>query len=45
MPENKITGYISRSSNLSEVIKMLKLSGLKIEIEGNKIKVFNDLTN
>ena len=42
IPDNQITGYISRTSNLTEVIKMLKLSGLKIEQEGNKIKVFNN---
>jgi transmembrane sensor len=42
VPDNQITGYISRSSNLAEVIKMLELSGLRIVPEGRKLKVFND---
>ncbi|MDB5157132.1 MAG: FecR protein [Mucilaginibacter sp.] len=42
VPDNKITGYISRSSNLPEVVKMLELSGVKITIDGKKIKVFNN---
>ncbi|WP_214071767.1 FecR family protein [Mucilaginibacter sp. dw_454] len=42
VPDNQITGYISRSSNLPEVIKMLELSGVKIGIYGKKIKVFNN---
>jgi transmembrane sensor len=42
MPDNKITGYISRTSQLSEVVKMLELSGLKLQVRGNKIKVFNN---
>lgn len=42
MPDNQITGYISRTSQLSEVVKMLELSGLKLQVRGNKIKVFNN---
>jgi transmembrane sensor len=39
VPDSQITGYISRNSNLPEVIKMLELSGLKITVDGKKIKV------
>jgi transmembrane sensor len=39
---NEITGYVSRNSNLSEVLKMLELSGLKMVVEGKKIKVYNN---
>jgi transmembrane sensor len=42
VPNYQITGYISRSSNLSEVIKILELSGLRIVPEGRKLKIFND---
>lgn len=42
MPDNQITGYISRTSQLSEVVKMLELSGLKLQAQNNKIKVFNN---
>lgn len=41
-PDNQITGYISRSSKITEVLKMLELSGLKIKYQGNKIKVFKN---
>ncbi|MCC8423709.1 FecR family protein [Mucilaginibacter sp. UR6-11] len=41
-PDNQITGYISRSSNLPEVIKMLEMSGVKITINGKILKVFNN---
>ncbi|MFD2871715.1 FecR family protein [Mucilaginibacter ximonensis] len=42
VPDHQITGYISRSSNLPEVVKMLELSGVKLKIEGKKIKIFNN---
>jgi ferric-dicitrate binding protein FerR (iron transport regulator) len=42
LPDNEITGYVSRNSSLSEVLKMLELSGLKMVIEGKKIKVYNN---
>lgn len=42
LPGNEITGYVSRNSNLSEVLKMLELSGLKMVVEGKKIKVYNN---
>ena len=42
LPENRISGYISRSSQLTEVLKMLELSGLKLRTQGNKIKVFKN---
>ena len=42
MPDNQITGYISRTSQLNEVVKMLELSGLKLQVRGDKIKVFNN---
>jgi len=40
--DHQITGYISRGSNLTEVIKMLELSGVKLTADGKKIKVFNN---
>lgn len=42
LPDNYISGYISRSSQLTEVLKMLELSGLKLKTQGNKIKVFKN---
>jgi len=42
MPDNQITGYMSRSAELNEVLNMLELSGLKIKTQGNKVKVFKN---
>ena len=42
IPGNKITGFVSRTSQLSEVIKMLELSGLQLKMLGNKIKIWNN---
>lgn len=42
VPDYQITGYISRSSNLPEVIKMLEMSGVKLTVNGGKISVFNN---
>ncbi|MFA5244496.1 MAG: FecR family protein [Pedobacter sp.] len=39
VPDKRFGGYISRNSNLSQVLKMLELSGLKFEIEDKKIIV------
>lgn len=42
MPDNEITGFMSRASKLNEVLKMLELSGLKLKVQGNKIIVFKN---
>jgi transmembrane sensor len=42
MPDNQITGFIPRTSQLNDVLKMLELSGLKLKAQGNKIKVFKN---
>lgn len=42
VPDKHITGYISRSSSLTEVIKMLELSGLEITTEGKKLRVYDN---
>lgn len=39
IPQNRFGGYISRDSKLSQVIKMLELSGVKFSIEGRKLIV------
>lgn len=39
LPEGKISGDIPRNLNLSEVLKVLKLSGVDFKIEGKKIIV------
>lgn len=39
IPDKRFGGYISRDSKLSQVLKMLELSGLKFEIKENKIIV------
>jgi transmembrane sensor len=40
-PANQITGYISRSAELPEVLKMLQISGLKTTMNDKKITVLN----
>lgn len=42
VPGNKITGFVSRTSQLNEVLKMLELSGLQLKLQGNKIKIWNN---
>jgi ferric-dicitrate binding protein FerR (iron transport regulator) len=37
IPAGKYTGKISRSTQASEVLKMLQLGGIKYEIEGNRL--------
>ena len=39
VPEKHFGGYISRDSKLSQVLKMLELSGVKFKIEEKKIIV------
>lgn len=39
MPQKRFTGSISRSVNLSELLKMLKYTGINFEIEGKTIVV------
>lgn len=39
IPSNRFGGYISRDSKLSQVIKMLELSGVKFTVEDKKIIV------
>lgn len=39
VPSNHFGGYISRDSKLSQVLKMLELSGVRFSIEENKIIV------
>jgi citrate lyase gamma subunit len=39
VPEKHFGGYISRESKLSQVLKMLELSGVKFKIEEKKIIV------
>ena len=39
IPDKRFGGYISRDSQLSQVLKMLELSGLKFEIDEKKIIV------
>ncbi len=39
IPQNRFGGYISRDSKLSQVIKMLELSGVKFSIEDRKLIV------
>jgi transmembrane sensor len=39
VPDKHFSGYISRESKLSQVLKMLELSGVKFEIEEKKIIV------
>ena len=41
VPENHFGGYISRNSQLSQVLKMLELSGVKFLIEEKKIIVLH----
>jgi hypothetical protein len=41
IPANQFTGYISRSAELPEVLKMLQISGLKTTINDKKITVLN----
>jgi ferric-dicitrate binding protein FerR (iron transport regulator) len=41
IPVNQFTGYISRSAELPEVLKMLQISGLKTTINDKKITVLN----
>ncbi|HTH83162.1 MAG TPA: FecR family protein [Mucilaginibacter sp.] len=41
IPSNQLTGYISRSAELPEVLKMLQISGLKTTINDKKITVLN----
>src|SRR3569833_378502 len=38
--DHRFGGYISRNSKLSEVLKMLQLSGVKFAIDANKITVY-----
>ncbi len=39
VPDNHFTGYISRNSKLSQVLKMLELSGVEFQVEDRKINV------
>ncbi len=39
IPGNQLTGYISRSSSLPEVLKMLQISGLHTVLNNNKLTV------
>lgn len=39
VPDNRFGGYISRNSHLSQVLKMLELSGVRFSIEEKKIIV------
>jgi len=41
VPDNQLTGYIARTSNLPEVLKMLEVSGLKSTLKNNKITIIN----
>jgi ferric-dicitrate binding protein FerR (iron transport regulator) len=41
VPENQLTGYISRASNLTEVLKMLEISGVKSTLKENKVTIIN----
>ncbi|MEO6524346.1 MAG: FecR family protein [Mucilaginibacter sp.] len=41
IPANQLTGYIARSSNLTEVLKMLEISGVKSSIKENKVTIIN----
>jgi transmembrane sensor len=41
-PPNQLTGYIPRSSSLSDVLRMLNISGLQTTLNGNKITVVNN---
>jgi hypothetical protein len=38
-PEGHYAGMISRNTNLSEVLKVLSLSGVKTRVEGKKLIV------
>ncbi|PJJ85091.1 FecR family protein [Mucilaginibacter auburnensis] len=42
MPDNEITGYISRNAKLEEVLKMLELSDVRTKQQGNKIIVLKN---
>lgn len=42
IPDNEITGYISRSAKLNEVLHMLELSDVKTKQQGNKIIVYKN---
>ncbi len=42
IPDNEITGYISRSAKLNEVLHMLELSDVKTKQLGNKIIVYRN---
>jgi len=39
-PQGEYSGIVSRNTNLSEVLDMLQLSGIKCEIEGERLLVF-----
>jgi hypothetical protein len=39
IPEGHITGKIPRNTNLSQVLKILQLSGIHFKIEGKKVIV------
>ena len=41
VPANQLTGYIARASNLTEVLKMLEISGVKSTLKENKITIIN----
>ncbi|HEY0244824.1 MAG TPA: FecR domain-containing protein, partial [Mucilaginibacter sp.] len=42
VPDNQFTGYIARTSNLSEVLKMLEVSGVKSTLKNNRITITNE---
>lgn len=39
IPQERFTGIVSRTSNLSEVLNIVKQAGIKFEVEKNKITV------
>lgn len=41
VPVNQLTGYIARASNLTEVLKMLEISGVKSTLKENKVTIIN----
>jgi ferric-dicitrate binding protein FerR (iron transport regulator) len=41
VPANQLTGYIARASNLTEVLKMLEISGVKSTLKENTVTIIN----
>jgi len=39
IPQENFTGIVSRSSNLSQVLNIVKQAGVRLEVQGNKITV------